>query len=238
MSELFKNLPGDDNTKTEESKAVTKTETKKVAAAPEEASPSGSSEAETDNAPQMPDELTMLKERARLMGINFSNNIGLETLKAKIEEHKNKSSETASKKEGASEEVTSRANKKRKASTLRDYLRREKMKLVRLRITNLDPKKKDLPGEILTVANEHLGTVRKFVPYGEATDNGYHVPQCLYEFMRDRKFIQIKTRKDRRGNTIVEHQWVREYALEVLPQLTEAELAKLAAAQQAAGGID
>ena len=28
-----------------------------------------------------PDELQMLKERARMMGIKFSNNIGLETLK-------------------------------------------------------------------------------------------------------------------------------------------------------------
>ena len=115
---------------------------------------------------------------------------------------------------------------------------KEKMKLVRLRITNLDPKKKDLPGEILTVGNEYLGTVRKFVPFGEATDNGYHVPYCLYELMRDRKFLSIKTRKGPKGQTIVEQQMVREFALEILPPLTEAELARLSAAQLSAGGVE
>src|SRR5690606_16593664 len=36
--------------------------------------------------PAKPDELTLLKQRAKTMGIIFSNNIGLETLKEKIAE--------------------------------------------------------------------------------------------------------------------------------------------------------
>ena len=106
------------------------------------------------------------------------------------------------------------------------------------RCTNFGQEKKDLPGEILTVANEYLGTVRKYVPFGEATDNGYHVPYCLYEMMRDRKFLSIKTRKGPKGQTIVEQQMVREFALEILPPLTEAELARLSAAQLSAGGVE
>lgn len=35
---------------------------------------------------QKPDELSMLKSRARMMGITFSNNISVETLKQKIQE--------------------------------------------------------------------------------------------------------------------------------------------------------
>ena len=109
-----------------------------------------------------------------------------------------------------------------------------------VRITNLDPKKKDLPGEVFTVANEHLGTVRKFVPYGEVTDNGYHVPYCIYKALKARKFLNIRTFKDRQNqNQIkVEQSWAQEFALEVLPTLTPDEIKKLAAAQSAAGGLN
>jgi len=113
------------------------------------------------------------------------------------------------------------------------------MKLVRLRIQNLDPKKKDLPGEIFTVANEYLGTVKKFVPYGEVTEEGYHVPYCIYRMMDARKFLNIRTVKDRRtGIERVESTWAKEFALEVLPQLTAKELAELANAQKAAGSFN
>lgn len=243
--ELFKNVG-----KEAPVKAETKPTEKPAEEPKQEASTSGSTD-EGDNASEeqatpQPTELDMLKQRAKLMGITFSNNIGVDALKAKIEEHKAAataktqattpaSTETAPKDD---EDSKPASTPKAKKVSLRAHLQKEKMKLVRLRITNLDPKKKDLPGEILTVANEYLGTVRKFVPFGEQTDNGYHVPYCLYEMMRDRKFLSIKTRKGPKGQTIVEQQWAREFALEVLPPLTEAELARLSTAQQAAGGIE
>lgn len=203
---------------------------------------------------KMPSEIDMLKDRAKLMGIQFSNNIGVDALKAKIEEKRAQSeadskpaveqakpaTQTASQAgngDGSINALTGNETKPVRAKTLRQHLRDEKMKLVRVRITNLDPKKKDLPGEILTIANEYLGTVRKFVPFGEVTDNGFHVPQCLYDMMKERTFVSIKTRKDQKGQTIVEHQNAREFALEILPQLTPEELAQLSAAQSAAGGL-
>jgi hypothetical protein len=101
----------------------------------------------------------------------------------------------------------------------------------------MDPKKKDLSGEIFTVANRVVGAVKKFIPYGAATDNGYHIPNIIFKQLQERQFLNIKTRKDNRGRTIVETSMVREFALEVLPQLTPQELAKLAAAQAAAAGM-
>lgn len=244
--ELFKNVGKD--APTTETKVVEKpAEAPNQEAPKEEASTSGSNDgggAAPEEQAQQPSELDMLKSRAKLMGITFSNNIGLDALKTKIEEHK-QASETkaqtqalAQTNEQQPEVQTENQEKKAKTLSLRAHLQKEKMKLVRLRITNLDPKKKDLPGEILTIGNEYLGTVRKFVPFGEATDNGYHVPYCLYEMMRDRKFLSIKTRKGPKGQTIVEQQMVREFALEILPPLTEAELARLSAAQLSAGGIE
>ncbi len=218
-----------------------------VAAKPETVAPAVDEVPEkADTGAGQPDELSLVKTRAKLMGVQFSNNIGLEPLKAKIAEHqkgdaKKAELENAQAAFDEQEEAAAKAkrvNVKTKSMNLRAYLQKEKMRLVRLRITNLDPKKKDLPGEILTTGNEFLGTVRKFVPFGEPTDDGFHVPYCLYEMMRDRKFLSIKTRKDRKGQLVVEQQWVREFALEVLPALTETELATLQTAQLASGSLE
>lgn len=139
----------------------------------------------------------------------------------------------------AEDKVSAPQTKKQKTQSLRQQIYAKQMRLVRLRITNMDPKKSNLPGEILTVANEYLGTVRKFIPYGEQTDDGFHVPFCLYNLMRKRKFLHITTKKDKRtGTDNADARYVNEFALEVLPPLTADELAKLANAQAAAGSID
>jgi hypothetical protein len=132
-----------------------------------------------------------------------------------------------------------RLSKVEAKNALRHKLIRESMALVRCRITNLNPSKKDLPGEIFTVANRFIGTVRKYVPYGEVTDNGYHLPKCIYDQLVERRFQNIRTVKDKRtGTPRVDSSWAKEFAIEVLPQLTEQELKDLALAQAAAGSID
>lgn len=187
-------------------------------------------------------ELDMLKHRANLLGVNYSNNIGAETLRerirAKMEELENKNDQATT--PAALPTVANPLNDETEAPvkrmTIRQMLHKEQMKLVRLRITNLDPKKKDLPGEILAVANEYIGTVRKYIPYGEVTESGYHVPYCLYKQLEARKFLNIRTRKGANGQIIVEQGWVKEFALEVLPPLTQKEITRLAMTQAASAG--
>lgn len=185
------------------------------------------------------DELALLKQRAKMMGITFSNNISVETLKKKIVD-KMSGEETAPTDEAdtAAAAAPSMTGEPARPRSLRQQIREDAMKLVRLRITNLDPKKKDLPGEIISIYNSYLGTVRKFVPFGAATDNGYHVPYCIYTFLKERQFLSIKVRKGSNREPIIERRMVPEFALEVLPPLTPAELRKLAAAQAAAGGVE
>lgn len=182
------------------------------------------------------DEMTILKQRATMMGIKFSNNIGLEALRKKV----------ADAQEGITEQEQPEVNPLATATSavqedklsMAQRIRLENTRLVRVRIQNLDPKKKDLPGEILTVANDYMGTVRKYVPYGEATDNGYHIPYCLYKLLKGRKFLHVSVKKGRNGKERVEQQWVREFAIEILPQLTEEELKQLGQAQLAAGSLN
>lgn len=179
------------------------------------------------------EQLARLKTKAGLLGITYSNNISVAALREKINAKMNDEVFVEpTKQENALVPVVKSA----KTPSLRTYMQTEQMKLVRLRITNLDPKKKDLPGEIITVANKYLGTVRKYVPYGEVTDNGYHVPYCIYMYLKNRKFLNVRVRKGSGGKEIVESSFAQEFSLDVLPQLTKDELAKLAAAQAAAAG--
>lgn len=182
---------------------------------------------------QIPDELEMLKTRARVMGITFSNNIGIEALRKKIDDKLEGQNEV-----DAEPEATNPLQpKKATPANIRQLLLDENMKLVRLRITNMDPKKKDLPGEIFTVANGYIGTIRKFIPYGEVTEGGYHVPYCIYKQLDKRKFLNIRTSRSRNGEIKVDHSWAKEFALEVLPQLTPAELKRLALEQAATNRV-
>jgi hypothetical protein len=192
------------------------------------------------------DELKLLKERATLMGIKFSNNISVATLKEKIEERmsgttKSEAPEPQVKANPLAGEETPADGQPVKRKSLRRYLHDEEMKLLRVRITCMDPKKADLHGEVLCVSNEYLGNVKKFIPYGEATEGGFHIENCLYKTLRDREFLQVRTLKGDKSNGMtprIETKWVREFAIEVLPPLTPQELADLKVAQIAAGSLD
>ena len=184
-------------------------------------------------------ELIMLKQRAQLMGIQHSNNISAATLREKINKKLEASEVIDQTKADVLVDTAEAANPleivPEKKKTFRQITIAENMRLIRCRITNLDPKKKDLPGEIFTVANEYLGTVRKYVPFGEVTDEGFHVPYCIYKMMDNRKFLNLRSRKLPNGQIRIEQNWAKEFALEVLPPLTPNEISRLATAQAAAG---
>ena len=191
-----------------------------------------------EGSENLPTRKQLLMQKARTMGISFSNNITEEALAEKVNA-KMAGEPAPVEKSEFNPLAGDEAGKPPVAKlTLRQRLLQEEMRLIRVRITNMDPKKKDLRGEIMTVANEYLGTVRKFVPFGEDTDEGYHIPKCLLTMMQERKFLQIREVKDRKtGVTRPETGWVREFAIEILPALTEKELKQLATAQIAAGTV-
>ncbi len=193
---------------------------------------------QTDTQIETPSELDMLKKRATLMGLKYSNNISLDTLKARVgavidgkpDPIPELTELNALNTDGS--DTAANSDVPETKQEIRARLQAECLKLVRIRIMNLDPKKKDLPGEIFTIANEYIGTIRKYIPYGEVTDNGYHVPQIIYDELKARKFLNIRTSK-KAGQIHVEQNWAQEFSLDILPPLTEQELARLAASQAA-----
>ena len=171
------------------------------------------------------EELKLLKERADLMGIKYSNNIGLDTLRAKVNERL--------------ESSVLEAEKNIDKSALRKKVREEQLKLVRIRLTCMNPAKKAWRGEIFTVANSIIGTVKKFVPYDpKFYANGYHVPYCIYTMLKNKTFLDIRTEESTGGKTRVYSSYPAEFGIEVLPELTPDELQQLAVEQQAGNRID
>lgn len=109
----------------------------------------------------------------------------------------------------------------------------EQLALLRCQIYNNNPAKNDLHGEIFSVQNKYLGVVRKYVPYGEFTENGYHLPLILVNMLRGKKYLQVRSVKNRDGTERTEQRQAPEFTITVLPPLTRDELGRLAASQGA-----
>ena len=178
------------------------------------------------------DEKELLKERAKTLGINVAGNISVDTLRKRINDKL--AGVVNDDEEGVAVTVTPKTESKQE---LRERLIAESMALVRCRIYNLNPSKRDLSGEIITVGNRFIGTVSKFIPFGEGTDNGYHIPKVIYDDLKVRQFQQVTT-KTINGKIDIKTRMVPEYNVEILPPLTDEELQELALRQAAAERLE
>lgn len=184
---------------------------------------------------QMPDELTALKQRADLLGISYHPSIGLDKLRAKV--NAAVEGETPPDEVPDEDEVKEAEVPKETEAAKRLRLRNEAAKLIRIRLTCLNPAKKEWDGEIITAGNSAVGTYKKFVPF-QGADEGWHVPYIIYQQLLHRECQIFVTTKDARGNKVRTGRMIREFAIEVLPNLTEEELKDLAQRQAMSKAID
>ena len=172
---------------------------------------------------EVPDELTSLKARADLMGVTYHPSIGVDKLREKIAAALGN---TETKEEVEAEESESQK---------RQRLVLEASKLVRIRVTCMNPFKKEWDGEFFTVGNSVVGSYTKYVPFN--ADDGWHVPQIILNHMQERMCQIFVTRKNEKGARITEGKLIKEFAIEILPPLTQEELDELARRQAMAGSI-
>ena len=178
------------------------------------------------------DETAMLRRQADLMGIKYKEGASADLLEHLIN--------TAMEAQEA-EKTAPAASASTKADvgtqlTLREQIYREEMKLIRIRITNMDDKDKNLFGDFFSVCNKFIGDVVKFIPYGTNTEAGYHVPNCIYKQLRDAQYVQfVKTMEA--GREVTKTRLVRKFAIEVLPSLTQKEMTELKQRQLATGSL-
>lgn len=178
-------------------------------------------------------ELDTLKERATKMGITFHPSIGLDKLKEKVngalasDTPENPVEELTGAPTGTKEETRNQRNNR---------LKKEAKKLIRVNIVNMNPAKKDWEGETFTTGNNLVGTIKRFVPFN--TDNGWHIEQMLYNMLKERKCQVFHAKKDNRGREEKVGKLINEFAIEVLPPLTQRELDELAKRQAATRSIE
>jgi hypothetical protein len=180
------------------------------------------------------DELATLKARADMMGIKYHPNTGIDKLRAKVNnaitndtEEEDKSSTPANSNYLTEKQFREEEFKLRKSNA---------GKLVRIRVTCMNPSKKEWDGEIISVGSAKMGTFKKFVKFN--TDDGWHVPFIIYEYMKERKCSIFHTITDAKGQKIRKAKLVNEFNIEVLPPLTPAELKALAQQQAMEAGKD
>lgn len=179
------------------------------------------------------EERKALRAQLLKLGINSSPNASVHTLRAKLAQAQ---SQTDPKEDSVAVSPATPSPTPSPSQTRADSLEKAKkdaLRLIRVRIQNVNPAKADLHGEIFTFANEVIGKVSKYIPYDEAGES-YHVPNCIYKMLKSKKFLNVKTYTDKAtGKIQINQSWVDEFALEELPPLTPKELHDLALKQKA-----
>lgn len=183
-------------------------------------------EVELEDVVDTQDELAALKARADLLGVKYHPSVGVDKLREKVNAKLNDESEAVEETKEAKGETEGQK---------RSRLKREAEKLVRIRVTCMNPQKKEWEGEIFTVSNSVVGTLKKYVPFN--ADEGWHVPHMIYQQLLERQCQVFTTVKDGRGNSVRKGKLIKEFAIEVLPPLTEKELQDLRQRQAMAGGL-
>lgn len=178
------------------------------------------------------DELSALKARADMLGISYHPSIGVEKLRAKVNDAV--TAEPAV--EVAEPVVAVAAVEEESFAQKRVRLKREASALVRIRVTCMNPAKKEWEGEIFSCGNTTVGSFTKYVPFN--ADDGWHVPEMIYKMIRDRQCQVFYTVTDDKGNKIRRGKLIREFAVEKLPALTPEELHELAQRQAMSKSID
>lgn len=179
------------------------------------------------------DELSALKDRADLMGLSYHPSIGLEKLRTKVQEAL---SDVPPKVEAVVVPPSLSLPHIESAEEFRGRKRKEASELVRIRLSCMNPNKKDWAGEIITTGNSVVGTFAKYVPF--AAEDGWHVPRIIYEQLAERKCQIFVSTRDSKGNTTRKGKLIREFAIEILAPLSIEELKELAQRQALANAID
>jgi hypothetical protein len=181
----------------------------------------------------IPSELDTLKARATQMGIKFHPNTGVDKLRAKIDNKINPTKAEPKASKGKKTEKVTYLTHEEFLTEQSKNIKKSINSLVRIRVTCMNPNKKNWEGEIISVGSAKLGTFKKYVPFN--ADDGWHVPNIIFEAMKERKYSSFTTVRGPRGEKIRKAKLVPEFSIEVLPHLTNEELKELARRQAAQG---
>ncbi|NRA77138.1 MAG: hypothetical protein HRU18_02925 [Pseudoalteromonas sp.] len=185
-------------------------------------------------------EIQILKEKADSLEIQYPGNISLAKLKELLfdgdvtePEAPVVKQDTSEPRQGTPKEVAK--DKAKLRAQVIAQKRKEANRLVRVMITCMNPDKGEHPGEIFTVANSIVGTIRKFVPF--QSDQPFHVPQMILNIMRERKCQIFVNKRLSNGQVVKKGKLINEFAIEVLDKISKEELQTIKTKQLAQDSI-
>ena len=188
------------------------------------------SELDNDQLP-VQDELTALKARADMMGLSYHPSIGLEKLRDKVNAAVEGTPETPDAEQSVEEAAVEETENQK-----RQRLKNDANRLIRVRVACMNPAKKEWEGEFFSAGNSIIGTMTKYVPFN--AEDGWHVPNMILKMIQDRQCQVFYTVSDARGNKSRKGKLIKEFSVEVLPDLTPEELHDLAQRQAMGNNID
>ena len=110
------------------------------------------------------------------------------------------------------------------------------MKLVRVVVTPNDPLMVNYPGLIFTVGMSGINNgrmIKKFVPF--SNEDGWHVPTIILRQIESAEMQKFKTVNRPNGEKVLEPYLTKKFNVQILPDLTNAEIKRLADQQTTAG---
>lgn len=167
------------------------------------------------------EEFKALKDRANLMGISFSPNISANTLAKRIDNALSSQGLESEESTPEREHKVDTISHEQFTKETQNKRFKDASKLVRIRLTCMNPEKGKWPGEIFSVGSAKLGTFKRFVPFN--AEEGWHIPRVMLEMIKDRKYSSFYTVKDSKGREITRSKLVPEFSVEILPPLTAEE---------------
>ena len=197
---------------------------------------------------QQPDELELLRERAKQLGLKPHPKLGLVKLKKLVNDELNAESSKLKEDEDDTELPPSTRGKVSKpvdpqVAAMRatvfgvndEHLspKDKASRLVRVVVNCRNPNKQEWEGEIFTIGNRKFG-FKKYVPFNN--EEGWHIPQMMYDHLLTKQCQVFITKRDERGNRIREGKMINEFNIQVLPPLTPQEYKDLGQRQAMANG--
>lgn len=199
--------------------------------------------------PKEPTRKDNLIARAKLLGISFSPNIGEDTLAERINKHlegnpveeltaeitpQRKAKRSMREMLAMSQDEIAALPRPEREQLIRETQRHKHTRLVRCQVFCNNPHKSDLQGDFFATGNRYIGTVKKFVPFGETTESGYHIPAILVNMLKNKKYQTVRNAKNPDNTTRVVRTLAPEFTIIELPPLTPEEIKELALKQAAA----
>lgn len=169
-----------------------------------------------------------LLERAKVLGLNVPKNMS-----------------TAKLRKAVADKISNLDSLKTvsKEKRLSDYdIRMDQLQLVRFRIHVLNPVKQNWSGELITVGNDIIPPITRFIPFN-AVDGIWHAEKIIVQYLKSRKYQFMMEEGANAGykrNTVdvSKNKLLPEFAIEILDPLTLDEIEQLKLRQAATGAID